>query len=167
MSDSSPALEELYASFANLNMEGGWHRRFPALWPEPRENFVPHVWHYGDVKPILDIMCAIGAASRRRSVHSTQANTMTRPHVSRKSEYRVKAPLTTNMRSEILPPRSVVARIKLVDDYLLRHQNMAPGPIVNADGTTFAPYRVLGVGLACGRYEIVRKSGLLDSVRIA
>ena len=41
MSDSSPALEELYASFANLNMEGGWHRRFPALWPEPRENFVP------------------------------------------------------------------------------------------------------------------------------
>src|SRR5690606_17881398 len=33
---------------------GGWHRRFPALWPEPRENFLPHVWHYGDVKPILD-----------------------------------------------------------------------------------------------------------------
>lgn len=48
------SLEQLYADFANLNMEGGWHRRFPALWPEPRRNFLPHVWHYAQVKPILD-----------------------------------------------------------------------------------------------------------------
>lgn len=47
-------LEQLYADFADLNMEGGWHRRFPALWPEPRRNFLPHVWHYAQVKPILD-----------------------------------------------------------------------------------------------------------------
>lgn len=47
-------LEALYRDFADLNMEGGWHRRFPALWPEPRRNFLPHVWHYADVKPILD-----------------------------------------------------------------------------------------------------------------
>lgn len=53
MSGASTPLEELYASFANLNMEGGWHRRFPALWSEPRDNFLPHIWHYGDVKPIL------------------------------------------------------------------------------------------------------------------
>lgn len=48
------ALAALYRDFAGLNMEGGWHRRFPALWPEPRRNFLPHVWHYADVKPILD-----------------------------------------------------------------------------------------------------------------
>lgn len=53
MSGAATPLEELYASFASLNMEGGWHRRFPALWSEPRENFLPHIWHYGDVKPIL------------------------------------------------------------------------------------------------------------------
>lgn len=47
-------LEALYSDFANMNMEGGWHRRFPALWPEPRQNFLPHVWHYAEVKPILD-----------------------------------------------------------------------------------------------------------------
>lgn len=47
-------LEQLYADFAALNMEGGWHRRFPALWPEPRRNFLPHAWHYAQVKPILD-----------------------------------------------------------------------------------------------------------------
>lgn len=46
-------LEQLYADFAALNMEGGWHRRFPALWSEPRRNFLPHVWHYAQVKPIL------------------------------------------------------------------------------------------------------------------
>ena len=48
------SLEALYADFASLNMEGGWHRRFPALWPEPRRNFLPHAWHYAEVKPILD-----------------------------------------------------------------------------------------------------------------
>ena len=48
------SLEQLYADFAALNMEGGWHRRFPALWPEPRRNFLPHAWHYAQVKPILD-----------------------------------------------------------------------------------------------------------------
>lgn len=51
---SEDSLEKLYADFADLNMEGGWHRRFPALWPEPRRNFLPHVWHYATVKPILD-----------------------------------------------------------------------------------------------------------------
>jgi len=48
------SLAALYADFADLNMEGGWHRKFPALWPEPRHNFLPHAWHYRDVKPILD-----------------------------------------------------------------------------------------------------------------
>lgn len=47
-------LDALYASFANLNMEGGWHRQHPALWAEPRANFRPHAWHYRDVRPILD-----------------------------------------------------------------------------------------------------------------
>lgn len=51
---SGDSLEALYADFASLNMEGGWHRRFPALWPAPRNNFLPHVWHYAEVKPILD-----------------------------------------------------------------------------------------------------------------
>lgn len=52
--DRAAALAQLYGAFAALNMEGGWHRRVPALWPEPRRNFLPHVWHYADVKPILD-----------------------------------------------------------------------------------------------------------------
>lgn len=54
IADRETALAALYSDFAALNMEGGWHRRFPALWAEPRRNFLPHVWHYADVKPILD-----------------------------------------------------------------------------------------------------------------
>lgn len=48
------SLDALYQAFTDLNMEGGWHRRFPALWHEQKKNFLPHVWHYADVKPILD-----------------------------------------------------------------------------------------------------------------
>lgn len=47
-------LDALHASIYTGNMEGGWHRKAPALWPEPRQNFLPHVWHYADVRPILD-----------------------------------------------------------------------------------------------------------------
>ncbi|HBZ43616.1 MAG TPA: gentisate 1,2-dioxygenase [Maritimibacter sp.] len=47
-------LDDLYAAFDGLHMEGGWHRKFPALWPVPEENFLPYIWRYGDVKPILE-----------------------------------------------------------------------------------------------------------------
>lgn len=46
-------LEELYSAFDGLSMEGGWHRRQPALWRTPRENFLPSIWRYDEVKPIL------------------------------------------------------------------------------------------------------------------
>lgn len=46
-------LESLHAAIYAKSMEGGWHRKSPALWPEPRKNFLPCVWHYADVKPIL------------------------------------------------------------------------------------------------------------------
>lgn len=47
-------LEALYARIYGLHMEGGWHRKAPALWPQPRANFLPCLWRYGDVKPILE-----------------------------------------------------------------------------------------------------------------
>ena len=44
-------LDDLYAAFDGLSMEGGWHRRSPALWPEPRKTFLPMIWRYSEVKP--------------------------------------------------------------------------------------------------------------------
>jgi gentisate 1,2-dioxygenase len=52
---SAPDLEALYASIYGLHMEGGWHRKAPALWPAPRQNFHPNLWRYADVKPILEV----------------------------------------------------------------------------------------------------------------
>jgi gentisate 1,2-dioxygenase len=52
---SDPNLQSLYASIYGLHMEGGWHRKVPALWPQPRENFQPNLWRYTDVKPILEV----------------------------------------------------------------------------------------------------------------
>jgi len=46
--------EELYAAFEALNSEGGWHRKLPALWPEPKESFLPWQWRYHEIKPVLD-----------------------------------------------------------------------------------------------------------------
>lgn len=47
-------LDGLYAAIDALSMEGGWHRKQPALWPEPRANFLPAQWRYAEIKPILE-----------------------------------------------------------------------------------------------------------------
>lgn len=47
-------LQSLYAAIDALSMEGGWHRKQPSLWPEPRANFLPHLWRYADVKRVLE-----------------------------------------------------------------------------------------------------------------
>lgn len=49
------SLDELYDVFTDLGMEGGWHRPAgPVLWPEPRKTLLPCVWHYADIKGVLD-----------------------------------------------------------------------------------------------------------------
>lgn len=58
MNQTFDSLDDLYRAFDGLSMEGGWHRRSPALWAEPRKNFIPYRWRFADVKPIL------GAAGR-------------------------------------------------------------------------------------------------------
>lgn len=47
-------LDELYAAIDAASMEGGWHRKQPSLWPEPRAHFLPHQWRYAEVKRILE-----------------------------------------------------------------------------------------------------------------
>lgn len=48
------SLDELYSTFDQLSVEGGWHRKRDALWAEPHKNFVPYIWHYAQIKPALD-----------------------------------------------------------------------------------------------------------------
>ncbi len=68
-------LEKLYAAFDALSMEGGWHRRSPALWPGPRKTLVPYRWRYAEVRPILD-----AAGELVDTEHADRRNlTMTNP----------------------------------------------------------------------------------------
>jgi gentisate 1,2-dioxygenase len=53
-SPAAPNLESLYSAIDALGMEGGWHRKTPSLWTEPRQSFLPARWRYRDVKPILE-----------------------------------------------------------------------------------------------------------------
>ena len=79
MSGEIVSLDELYQAFDGLSIEGGWHRRSPALWQEPRKTLVPHRWRFSDVRPIL---AAAGdlvdhdMADRRNSMkaHQTDAS---------------------------------------------------------------------------------------------
>ena len=45
--------EQMYAAFEELSIEGGWHRRAPALWDQPARTLLPHRWSYADIKPVL------------------------------------------------------------------------------------------------------------------
>lgn len=51
---SVTSLDELYSLFDELSVEGGWHRRSPALWAEPRKNLVPASWSYAAIKSVLE-----------------------------------------------------------------------------------------------------------------
>jgi gentisate 1,2-dioxygenase len=47
-------LEALYQKLPDLNMEAGWNKTMPSLWPEPRKNFLPAHWRYSQAKGALD-----------------------------------------------------------------------------------------------------------------
>ena len=53
--DQITSLDGLYGVFEQLSVEGGWHRPAgPALWPEPRKTLLPHVWHYAELKGVMN-----------------------------------------------------------------------------------------------------------------
>jgi gentisate 1,2-dioxygenase len=67
-------IEELYESFEALSTEGGWHRKFPALWPEPEENFLPYIWQYEKIKPVLMAAGELVAAENAERRNLTMRN---------------------------------------------------------------------------------------------
>ena len=49
-------LDQLHAHAAALELSPGWIARpQPIMWPEPKSQFVPAHWRYGDVRAALDI----------------------------------------------------------------------------------------------------------------
>src|SRR5262249_6808471 len=52
--DKATSLEQVYALLATLNIENGWAKREPSLWPNPRKSFEPAHWSYRPAKAALD-----------------------------------------------------------------------------------------------------------------
>ncbi|MBS0335850.1 MAG: cupin domain-containing protein [Proteobacteria bacterium] len=45
---SAPTLEALYPLLAERSIGAGWNKPEPAMWPQPKKNFVPFHWRYAD-----------------------------------------------------------------------------------------------------------------------
>jgi gentisate 1,2-dioxygenase len=45
---SAPSLEQLYPLLAERAIGAGWNKPEPAMWPQPKKNFLPFAWHYND-----------------------------------------------------------------------------------------------------------------------
>jgi gentisate 1,2-dioxygenase len=48
------SLEELYGHLATIDLGPGWAKTSPSLYPEPKRNFPPAIWHYTQAKAALD-----------------------------------------------------------------------------------------------------------------
>ena len=48
------SLDALYAGLAPLSINAGWAKPTPSLWPEPRQNFVPHRWSWSEGRAALE-----------------------------------------------------------------------------------------------------------------
>ncbi len=67
-------LDKLYDSFEALHTEGGWHRKFPALWPQPEAHFLPYIWQYEKIKPVLMAAGELVAAENAERRNLTMRN---------------------------------------------------------------------------------------------
>jgi gentisate 1,2-dioxygenase len=48
------SLEELYGHLATIDLGPGWAKTSPSLYPAPKKNFPPAIWHYAQAKAALD-----------------------------------------------------------------------------------------------------------------
>ena len=63
---AAPNLEQLYPLLAKLSIGAGWNKPEPAMWPQPKRNFLPFHWRYADAA------AAFEAASRLVSTEQAE-----------------------------------------------------------------------------------------------
>ena len=63
---AAPTLETLYPLLAERSVGAGWNKPEPAMWAEPKKNFVPFHWRYADAA------AAFEAASRLVSTEQAE-----------------------------------------------------------------------------------------------
>ena len=63
---TASSLEQLYPLLAERSIGAGWNKPEPAMWPQPKQNFLPFHWRYGDAA------AAFEAASRLVSTEQAE-----------------------------------------------------------------------------------------------
>jgi gentisate 1,2-dioxygenase len=63
---AAATLEELYPMLAECSIGAGWNKPEPAMWPQPKSNFIPFRWRYSDAA------AAFEAASRLVSTEQAE-----------------------------------------------------------------------------------------------
>lgn len=63
---TASSLEQLYPLLAERSISAGWNKPEPAMWPQPKKNFLPFHWHYSDAA------AAFEAASRLVSTEQAE-----------------------------------------------------------------------------------------------
>jgi gentisate 1,2-dioxygenase len=63
---AAASLDELYPLLADRSIGAGWNKPEPAMWPQPKKNFMPFRWHYSDAA------AAFEAASRLVSTEQAE-----------------------------------------------------------------------------------------------
>jgi gentisate 1,2-dioxygenase len=63
---TAESLEQLYPLLAQRSIGAGWNKPEPAMWAQPKKNFLPFVWHYSDAA------AAFEAASRLVSTEQAE-----------------------------------------------------------------------------------------------
>ena len=66
MLSAATSLEQLYPLLAARSIGAGWNKPEPAMWPQPKQNFLPFAWHYSDAA------AAFEAASRLVSTEQAE-----------------------------------------------------------------------------------------------
>src|SRR5471030_132459 len=52
---TAASLDELYPRLAERSIGAGWNKPEPAMWPQPKKNFVPFHWHYSDAAAAFEV----------------------------------------------------------------------------------------------------------------
>ncbi len=66
MLSAATSLEQLYPLLAARSIGAGWNKPEPAMWSQPKRNFLPFAWHYSDAA------AAFEAASRLVSTEQAE-----------------------------------------------------------------------------------------------
>src|SRR3954463_1392266 len=61
---AATSLEQLYPLLAERSIGAGWNKPEPAMWPQPKKNFLPYRWRYADAAAAFEAASRLGSTEQ-------------------------------------------------------------------------------------------------------